>query len=55
MQALDNVFMVLKHNLNEGPEISTHDRCVKVHVCGTRRAIRDASNFENASNLEVVC
>lgn len=52
--ALDDVFMVLKHDLNEGSKVGTHDWGVKIHG-STRRAIWDASNLENPSNVEVIC
>jgi len=51
--ALDNVFAVLKHDLNEGSKISTHDWGVKVHGF-MRRGIWNASNLENPTNLEVI-
>lgn len=51
--ALDNVFMVLKHDLNKGPEIGTQDRCVEVHFLAGW-IVWHASDAENTSDLKVV-
>ena len=54
MPWLNNIFSVLKDNLDKCSVVSTHDRSSKVDRC-TSRLVRDAPHRENTANLEVVC
>lgn len=53
MPALNDVFCVLKHNLNECSIVSTHHSGIKMDR-GTIRLVRDTSQGENPTDLEVV-
>lgn len=53
MPGLDNVLVVLEHDLHEDSVVGSHDRGVEVLLC-TRGAVGDAAKPEDSSNLVVV-
>lgn len=54
MPALQDVFSVLKHNLNKGPVVSSHHRRVAADVSRDGRGVRDAPDAEHPVDVEVV-
>ena len=54
MPALQDVFSVLKHNLNKGSVVSSHHCRVVADVSRDGRGVRDAPDAEHPVDVEVV-